>query len=347
MIGIRVDGNQQIASGHVMRCIAIAKSLIARNQKCIFILADDAPLELIEKNNLAAVVLNSQWNYLEREVEKLTCIIKEYRIEKLLIDSYFVSNNYLGKLKQQTRIIYIDDLEAKAYDVDMVINYSIYCNKKLYKQKYKGKNIKFLLGTQYAPLRPEFLLTRAKLNTKVNDILITSGGSDTYNVIVRCLNEILNDEELKKCHLHVVVGKFYKDINQLVALQCGNSNITIYRNISNMAEVMNKSDIAISAGGTTLLELCCCQLVAVSFAVADNQLNGVNTYAKKGIIDTVGDIRGNEDEAIKQLIDKVKGLSQNYEKRRKIREKMKDVTEGNGSERIAEAIIQLEKMKEK
>lgn len=341
MIGIRVDGNQKIASGHVMRCIAIAQELRAQNQECIFILADNIPIEMVEKNQFPVVVLNTKWDHLEEEVEKLLEVIKKYKINKLLIDSYYVTNTYLEQLKKQTRIIYIDDLESEIYNADLIVNYSIYCNKSMYQQKYQNKNARLLIGTEYAPLRREFLLARSKLNSTVRDILITSGASDPYHIIVGCINEILQDEELRKCNLHIIAGKFYGDIDRLKELQSVHPNIIVYTNIRNMAEVMAKADIAISAGGTTLLELCCCQLVTVSFAFADNQIKGVEAYAEAGIIETVGDIRMREEQAIKQLIKKVKALYVDYGKREVIRKKMQSITQGKGAEKIAKEIIHL------
>ena len=40
-IGIRVDANEIVATGHVMRCLAIAEELRKIGQELLFISADD------------------------------------------------------------------------------------------------------------------------------------------------------------------------------------------------------------------------------------------------------------------------------------------------------------------
>lgn len=341
MIGIRVDGNSHIASGHIMRCISIASALREQKQECIFIVSDDEAVELIKKNGFSVIILEGRWDKLEVELEELLRVVSQYKIGKILIDSYYVTNNYLARLKQESKVIFIDDLEKEIYEADLIINYSFFCDQVAYGEKYKYKDTQLLIGAKYAPLRNEFLLQRSKLNKVINDILITAGGSDPYNIIIKLINEIRVDYKLKDCNLHVVTGKFYSYIEELEALQRENKNIIIYKNISNMAEIMSKTDIAISAGGTTLLELCCLQVPTVSFAFVDNQLNSVNYYATQGIIATGGDIRQQEEQAINKIITEVRSLYEDYKQRALIRERMSLVTDGKGTQRIAEQIIAL------
>lgn len=54
---------------------------------------------------------------------------------------------------------------------------------------------------------------------------------------------------------------------------------------------MRKSDFAISAGGTTLYELCACKVPAVCFSFADNQAGFTKEMGKQGIMCDAGDAR--------------------------------------------------------
>ena len=54
---------------------------------------------------------------------------------------------------------------------------------------------------------------------------------------------------------------------------------------------MKKADIAISAGGTTLYELCACGTPTISYSFADNQLDNVEQFQKDELIDYAGDVR--------------------------------------------------------
>ena len=41
MIGIRVDANEIVASGHILRCITIAKEIEKHGETVLFFLADE------------------------------------------------------------------------------------------------------------------------------------------------------------------------------------------------------------------------------------------------------------------------------------------------------------------
>ena len=49
-IGFRADANEFIASGHIMRCMAIALQCKKLGAQCIFILAEDKQTDRLIKN---------------------------------------------------------------------------------------------------------------------------------------------------------------------------------------------------------------------------------------------------------------------------------------------------------
>lgn len=54
---------------------------------------------------------------------------------------------------------------------------------------------------------------------------------------------------------------------------------------------MMEADIAISAGGSTLYELCAIGTPTISYSFADNQLDNVTKFAEDGLIAYAGDAR--------------------------------------------------------
>ena len=49
-IYIRVDMNEIIATGHVMRCLSVADAAREIGKETIFIVADEKPVELLMRN---------------------------------------------------------------------------------------------------------------------------------------------------------------------------------------------------------------------------------------------------------------------------------------------------------
>ncbi len=177
MIGIRCDANSIIASGHMMRCLTIAKELVKQGESVTFFLADEESKSLFDKyvtgddtHNLsetaaptiAAVVLSSDWRNKEDELPAMEKELTERKIKSLLVDSYQVTPGYFERLKEILPVAYLDDLNEAAYPIDMLINYSGYYEVLGYEEAYKdtrghnGKPTTLLLGLNYAPLREQF-----------------------------------------------------------------------------------------------------------------------------------------------------------------------------------------------
>ena len=49
VVWIRTDGNEEMASGHLVRCLTIAKALIKHGGKAHFLLSDEKSLEELRK----------------------------------------------------------------------------------------------------------------------------------------------------------------------------------------------------------------------------------------------------------------------------------------------------------
>lgn len=337
---IRVDGNEMIATGHVMRCLTIAEQLRKRGAKVIFILADARPAELLISRGFNIDVLNTVWNNLEQETEILCTYIEEHNVEVLLLDSYYVTEFYLQELSRYTKIIYIDDVKKFAYPVDTVINYDAFSDVDCYKKLYVGSDLNpdFLLGSYYVPLREEFVLKTFQVKEKINKILITTGGTDQLDVVGNLLKTIVTNSELCQMDYHVIVGKFNQNTEELYLLAGIYPNIHLHHNVNNMAEWMRGCDVAVSAAGTTIYELCACGIPSICFEVADNQ-EGAKKWEENGYMIYAG----NAYVALKQCIENCQEALLYYknhvEERKEMSTLMQSLIDGYGAKRIAEYIL--------
>ena len=189
MIYIRADMNEQIATGHIMRCLSIADALRGLGEPVRFILADEQAVSLLKQRGYDAIVLHTQWNCMEEELSVLSQVIRNEHIDKLLIDSYQVTQRYLAELSKLVTTFYIDDLNLFEYPVDAVICYANYWKK--FQYKINDKRTTYLLGMKYVPLKQAFWNCEAKIiSKKANNLLILTGGSDPFNVTEQILESI-------------------------------------------------------------------------------------------------------------------------------------------------------------
>ncbi len=341
MLYIRVDGNERIATGHIMRCLSIAKALRSLGEESVFILAEPYGKPIIEKEGFQTICLNGSYDKITEETEQMEELIARQRIEKMLVDSYFVDETYLEHLRRNTSLIYIDDIGGKIYPCDLLINYCNYYDRYRYEERYGGTATKLLLGCSYAPLREEFSGRGERQFDEFREILITTGGTDTYNMAYKIGTAMAECPVLQNIKIHIVAGRFNTHIARLRELESRSENIVIHHNAGNMAELMMNCDAAVSAGGTTLYEICYCGLPTVCFAFADNQLDGTGTFGEQGIMINTGDIRREPDRAVKEIVVNVCRLAEDSGLRRGFSDKMRKLVDGNGAFRIAKEIQAL------
>lgn len=324
--------NQTIATGHVMRCLSISEAARDEGADVVFILADDQAEDLIHSKGFRTLILNSIWNDLEKELPDLLDLIAKENIEILLVDSYYVTENYLEALNRATSVAYIDDLNSFHYPVDTLIAYANYWKNMNYEENYP--DTKLLLGCDYVPLRKEFQNSPQKLiREKVENLLILTGGSDNFGISENILDHI-PVEQYKK--IDVICGRYFEQFDYLKIKYSNCQNVHLHKAVENIIDYMLDADVAISAGGTTLYELCATGTPTITYSFADNQLDNVIQFAEDGIMRYAGDIR--YDKVYKNIRTMI-GAYREQRYRKQISAQMKKLIDGQGAARVIKQLL--------
>ena len=287
MILIRADANEHVGAGHVMRCATVARALEERRQDVLFVTADHNADGLI--SGLRSVCLGTKWDDMDGELPAMERLIKETGAELVLVDSYCVSREYFSRLRSLTRTVYIDDLNASCWDVDCLVNYNVYATCLDY-SPYAGTGTGVFLGLDYVPLREEFRsLPQHEIRGEISDIMISAGGSDPEMMTERLIVSLC--PVFPKTRFHFIVGSLNPRIDSIRRL--APSNAILHVNERNMSGLMRECDLAISASGTTLYELCACGTPSVIYVLADNQTIAARRIGELGVMLNAGDCRGN------------------------------------------------------
>lgn len=186
---------------------------------------------------------------------------------------------------------------------------------------------------KYTPLREEFY-PGAKEGSK--QILLTTGGTDTYNVAGAFLKKMEEFKELELYTFQVIVGQMNQNKEKLKELAEKNQRIRLHYDVDNMGELMRSCEYAVSAGGTTLYELCACQVPTVCFSFAENQKQFVEKMEQKEIMLCAGDARNNVDATAEKIGTGLIKLIKHPERVIKMKEKMAYLVDTKGAVRVAE-----------
>lgn len=340
MILFRADGNIKIGMGHIMRCLSIADTFRRNGKDCTFVLADISMQDIISARKYKTVILGSDYQYMDEEIEKLKAVIKKMTPDMVIIDSYFVTKQYLECVKSMARLIYIDDLGAFAYPTDILINYNAYSSDIDYKSMYLKESVSYpaaLLGVKYAPLRECFKNISAKnQNKKCKNILISTGGSDLIHLAVDFAKFMKGNKDTVDYHL--LVGSMNPDKQEIHLLAGEISNLHIHFNVVDMKTLISSCDLAVTAAGSTMYEICACGVPMITYIIADNQIPGAKAFGRMGLAVSCGDFR-RESNPGRKIYEGIGGLSKNYMQRVNMGKRMQRLVDGHGADRIVSELI--------
>lgn len=308
IILFRVDTSLKIGTGHLMRCLALANEARQRDWECIFVLRDPEE-EIVQyitsfehrveklTSILGEIIKNSTtahgaWLSVSQAQDAIDTveIIDELKPDWIIVDHYALDEEWCSLIeKRNCKILVVDDLGDRKLNCDVLLDQNLGSSAK----KYDGKlpvSCTTLFGPTFALLRGEFREWRdrnqeRRINSQIENILVTMGGVDAENYTLRVLKEITKSEFAKNCAFTVVLGRSYIHTTTLYAfLDTSKLKVSVLSNVKNIAEIMNESDLCIGAAGSTSWERCCMGLPTITLSIADNQIDIAKELSKRNIV---------------------------------------------------------------
>ena len=353
---IYTDGNTDIATGHLMRCLSVACALRELGGRAEFAVSDEASADLLASffpkgNGFPVHILHADYRKPETALGGLTRLLshspdgpafspapdgpKQESFFALLIDSYFVTQDFLEALRPLVKTAYIDDLYAFDYPADLVINYDFAPPEHFYSKAGKA-----LLGCGFTPLRAQFSGLTPVFREQVEDVLISTGGTDAWNAAGKFASALLTAPESASWRLHVLTGPMHAHREGMQTLAASHPRLILHENVKDMAGLMRACDLAVSAAGTTLYELCAAGVPSVSFTMADNQLPCARDMERFAGVLCAGDVRSTP-EFTERLLSLLFSLAENLQQRSALSRSMHAAIDGRGAERIARELLAL------
>src|SRR3990167_2430885 len=326
-ISFLTEGGFNIGFGHIMRCLSLYEAFEEREIIPEFIINGDETINFLLKGKKHTIL---SWL---NEKEKLFNMIKGSDVT--VIDSYNADYDLYNEVSNLTRIpVYLDDTMRINYPGGVVINGGICAEKLGYGTR---KDIVYLLGTAYTPLRREFWdVPEKEIREDLENVMVTFGGDDMRDMTSKVLRLLVeNYPELSK---NIVIGNGFQNINEIKRISDKKTNLIYSPDAEGMKKTMLESDIAICAGGQTLYELARVGVPAIAVAVADNQMNNVTWWQEAGFIENAG---WWEDRVVLEEVESGIGLLREKKERVKISIIGRTFVDGMGARRIVQEIMKI------
>lgn len=288
---IRADASAQIGTGHVMRCLSLAETWQRAGGRVTFFSANlpQALQQKLAEMKISLVpILHSPGS-----AEDCAFLAEHVRdtASWIVLDGYHFDASFQRQLKETGPwTLVVDDFgNARKYCADLVLDQNLGVTDSLYDNK--GEQTRLLLGSRYVLLRQEFLKWRGRsqsISTVANKILVTLGGSDPDNATSLVLRA-LQETKIADLDVTIVVGgsnPHFETIKDLAATSL--FKVRLLRGVSNMAELMAETDLAISASGTTSWELAFMGVPFATIVLAENQRGIAQQLEASGVSKNLG-----------------------------------------------------------
>lgn len=267
---IRVEGYSEIGLGHVYRGLSLAYSLMDHNVTFVTSSKSDLAIKKLEDSFIKYEVI--------QEEHQLEEIIAKYDVDIVINDILNTSISYMEYLSQfSVRVVNFEDVGPGSALADAVIN-DLYAP--------QNTDSKYYWGSKYYLLRDEFLISKpSEFNEEVNNVFVIFGGVDPSNLtqkVLAAFEQINTNEDVE---FTVVVGPGYAEFEKIKDIAENSAlNISVFKDVNNMAEMMKRSDIAISSQGRTMLELASMNVPTILMAQNERELTHEFGYLSNGFI---------------------------------------------------------------
>jgi UDP-2,4-diacetamido-2,4,6-trideoxy-beta-L-altropyranose hydrolase len=230
------------------------------------------------------------------------------------------------------KILCVDDVgSCDGHSADIILNQNVTACPTMYGNAAR----RLLLGPRFALLRKEFSRWQdwqRSIPPVAERLLIILGGStplDLARTVLAALEDIS-----PKILVNFVIGgssSWGDAIEQTVT----STDATFIRNPPNMAELMTRADLAISAAGSTCWELCFLGVPSLLIDLASNQSAIAERLHRDGCAIHLGAPR---QFSATDLAGKLRETMMSQEKRRSLSEHCRSLVDGRGAIRVVAAM---------
>lgn len=298
----RVDASLQIGTGHVMRCLTLADALAAKGAGCQFICRAHErnligfirskghvvhSLPVASEAGVTSGLVPAQtdatahagWLGATQAGDADACarILAPLRPDWLVVDHYALDGTWERALAPLcARLMVIDDLADRPHACDLLLDQTHGRDQVDYRPHVPAA-CRVLCGAQYALLRPEFAALRPhslqrRAQPALRELLVNMGGVDRGNATGAVLQALRTCPLPPDCRITVVMGAtapWLEAVETQAHTMPWPTRVLV--GVSDMAQLMADSDLAIGAAGATSWERCCLGLPTIMLVLADNQ----------------------------------------------------------------------------
>jgi spore coat polysaccharide biosynthesis predicted glycosyltransferase SpsG len=276
----RCAGSAELGLGHVMRAIALAEVARRRRGHVTFVMPTDGLASAIPSRYGFAVEPVAADLGPEREAALIEA--RAPADAWVVVDGYALGDRVRPLRRRGLRVCLVDDAPggmSAGAEADLWISPG-------FGAAARARNA--LAGPRYAPLRAELRQTRLAAVAESGTprrvrLVVLTGGGDVGGLLGRVIEALGQAAALPPMEVLAVLGPAAPEPDAAaVASLATRMPIELVRAPSDLAARLSRSDLAITAAGTTVLELLCLGVPPLMVTVVANQMGVASRIANLG-----------------------------------------------------------------
>lgn len=302
-VAIRVDSGDIVGTGHLTRCIAIAKMLRNEGATVLFVSGSlksecrrklekaQFDFRLLGPRELVSSRKESEWLGTSEkiDVEQTREVVLSFFSQQcfwLVIDHYSIGKDWQRTARTfAKKILVIEDLADRELDCDVLLDYSYYPGGA---SRYRGlvpDHCQLLLGPKYVPLDAEFFgISR----NRERRCMVYFGGANTGDLLLQGVRAVAASKLSSHGYeVDVVIGKDDKHSDAIVTV-CDEYKFNYLPWVNNMPELMSRTAVCLGAGGVSIYERLYYEVYSILISVAQNQREPLQELSKERLVIYLG-----------------------------------------------------------
>ncbi len=341
---IRADASAAIGMGHAMRCLSLAEAYIGLGGRASFLMAEPpAPFAARAASAGAEVTQLQAEPGSAGDVRETLDHARGFANAPgpgagwIVLDGYKFDGAFQAALVDAgRRVLALDDHgHAGRYHADVVLNQNPGADQARYADR--APTTRLLLGPRFALLRAEFRSwpgERPAAPERARRVVVTLGGSDPDNVSARVLEGLAAVPG--PLEVLLLIGPANPHRAALDgALAASPHPVEVATAWRDMAERLAWADLAVTAAGSTVLELARVGTPQVLIELADNQAPGAAAMQRDGLAVNLGP---HERLAAGAIATAVGTLADDAERRQELSRRSRELVDGRGTVRVLSAM---------
>lgn len=344
---IRADASPTIGSGHIARCLTLARVLRKQGTHVAFAcrLLPGHRLNSLRAEGFETFALPERypgedpqqaiesmlpW---QADIAALGQALESHPVfDWIIVDHYGLDHHWQTAARRWApRIAAVDDLATRRYCVDLLLNQNLSGTPEAY-TSLLTPDCQTLLGPRFALLRDEFCCPAIEIKSRARRVLVNFGGFDAAMQTHHAMLALADFHELE---IDFVAGADNPAWEQMLGLVDYRPNWRLHSFVSDFYRLMTEVDLFIGAGGGTCWERAAMGLPTICIAVSNNQQANGEVMATSGAHVFLGNREQVSVEQLRQAIGFVVG---NQGIRQSLAEHSRQLVDGRGALRVAAAL---------